>query len=84
MRMAGGRSEAAQKSSRPTRIGATTSSSISISMEITVRGGAPAHQTGWTALIAGLIQFFTATEHGDHALSLRDNFYVKMRDRLRT
>jgi hypothetical protein len=38
------------------------------------------HQTGWTALIARLIQFFTATEDAGHALSLRDNFYVEFLD----
>jgi hypothetical protein len=38
------------------------------------------HQTGWTALIARLIQFFAAAEGVDAALSLRDNFYVERSD----
>jgi hypothetical protein len=38
------------------------------------------HQTGWTACVARLIQFFTAAEGVDEALSLRDNFYVEMPD----
>jgi hypothetical protein len=36
------------------------------------------HQTGWTALVARLIQFFTALESAEGATEVRNSFYVEM------
>ena len=63
-RRASARRTAAASASRTTRTSGTTSRSTSTSTATPARGLGAAHQTGWTALVAKLLEQSRSLEHG--------------------